>query len=60
MRWPPGDLARMSSAALAEVEVRADKELGREVTRLRMTDTAFKVALDLTLAVEDERERRKK
>lgn len=59
MKWPPPpDLSRLSTEALRAVEMRANRELGREIDRLRIADAAFRAALDLTLAVEDEMERR--
>lgn len=54
----PRDLRLLTDKALETAAIRADARLSVEVKRVRASDAQFDAALALTLAIEDEQQRR--
>jgi hypothetical protein len=53
------NLRLLSGETLRNLAKRADDRLGTEIDRVQLTDQAFREALELTLAIEAEIQRRR-
>lgn len=55
----PPDFRSLSGGQLRDEARRTDRQLGREIDRLRIADAQFRAVIDRALAIEDEQARRK-
>jgi len=55
----PPDFSALSGEQLRNEAKRTDRQLGREIDRLRISDAQFRAVIDRVLAIEDEQASRK-